>query len=55
MQVEKAAGVAQLVLATRYGTDVSGIESWWGQDFTCPADQPRGTLSPLTWVPGLSR
>ena len=52
MQVEKAVGVAQSILATRYGTEVSGIESWLGRGFTCPADQPRGQLSLLTMGTG---
>jgi len=52
MQVEKADGLAQSVLTIGYGTDVSGIESWWGRGFTFPADQPRDRPSPLTMGTG---
>ena len=32
----KWAGIAQLVIATRYGLDGSGIKSRWGQNFPHP-------------------
>ena len=42
-------------IATRYGLDGPGIESWWGRDFSHlsrPALRP--IQHPIQWVPGLS-
>ena len=43
-------------IATGYGLDGPGIESWWGRDFphlSRPILEP--TQPPVKWVPGLSR
>jgi hypothetical protein len=43
-------------IATGYGLDGPGFESWWGRDFphlSRPGLQP--TQSPVQWVPGLSQ
>ena len=43
-------------IATAYGLDGSGIESWWGREFphlSRPALRP--TQPPVQWVLGLSR
>jgi len=43
-------------IATRYGLEGQGIESWWGRNFpdlSRPALGP--TQPPVQWVPGLSR
>jgi hypothetical protein len=43
-------------IATRYGMDGPGIESWWGEDFSHtsrPALWP--THPPIQWVTALSR
>jgi hypothetical protein len=43
-------------IATRYGLDGPGIESWWGTRFphlSRPTLEP--THPPTQWVPGLSR
>jgi hypothetical protein len=40
-------------IATRYGLDGPGIESWWGQDFQHLSRLALGpTLPPIQWVPG---
>ena len=42
-------------IATRYGLDGPGIESWWGRDFPPPSRPALGpTQPPVQWVPGLS-
>jgi len=41
-------------IATRYGLDGPGIESWWGRDFPHPSRPALGpTQPPIHWVPGL--
>jgi len=40
------AGIAQSVLATRYGLDGPGIESRWGRDFPHPSRPALGPPSP---------
>ena len=41
-------------IATRYGLDGPGVESWWGRDFPRPSRPALGpTLPPIRWVPGL--
>jgi hypothetical protein len=43
-------------IATRYGLDGPGIESWWGWDFTHPSRLALGPAQPPTQrAPGLSR
>ena len=43
-------------IATRYGLDGPGIESWWGRDFPHPSRAALGpTQLPVQWVPDLSR
>jgi hypothetical protein len=43
-------------IATGYGLDSLGIESWWGQDLLHLARLALGpTQAPVQWVPGLSR
>ena len=46
-------------IASGYGLDGPGIESWWGRDFphlSRPAIRPtQPTQPPVQWVPGLSR
>jgi hypothetical protein len=43
-------------IATRYGLDGPGIESWWGWYFPHPSRPALGpTQSPIQWVPRLSR
>ena len=43
-------------IATRYGLDGPGFESWWWRDYPHP---PRPALGPnqppIQWVPGLSQ
>jgi hypothetical protein len=41
-------------IATRYGLDGPGIESWWGRDISQPSrPAPGPTQPPIQWVPGL--
>jgi hypothetical protein len=41
-------------IATRYGLDGPGIESWWGRDFSQRSRPALGpTQPPIQWVPGL--
>jgi hypothetical protein len=43
-------------IATAYGLDGPGIESWWGRDFPhLSRSGLRPTQPPVQWVPGLSR
>ena len=42
-------------IATRYGLDGPGIESWWGQDFPEPFRPALGTTQPpIQWARGSS-
>ena len=40
-----------VIIATRYGLDGPGIESWWGARFSAPVLGPN--QPPVKWVPGL--
>ena len=41
-------------IATRYGLDGPGIESWWGTRFSAPVQIGTGlTQAPTQWVTGL--
>jgi hypothetical protein len=43
-------------IATRYGLEGLGIESWWRRDFPHPSIPALElTQPPVQWVPGLSR
>ena len=43
-------------IATRYGLDGPGIESWWERHFPHPSRPALWPTQPLVqWVPGLSR
>jgi hypothetical protein len=43
-------------IATGYGLDGPGIESWWGRDFSHTSRPALGrTQPPVQWVPGISR
>jgi len=43
-------------IATRYGLNGQGIESWWGRDFPHASRPVLGpTQPPIQWLPGLSR
>ena len=43
-------------IATRYGLEGPGIESWWGRDFLHPSRPALGpTHPPIPWMPGHSR
>jgi len=43
-------------IATRYGLDGPGIETWWGWNFPYPSRPTLGTTQPpIRWVPCLSR
>jgi len=41
-------------IATHYGLDGPGMESWWGRDFPHLSRlAPGSTQPPIQWVPGL--
>jgi hypothetical protein len=46
-------GAEIVSIATRYGLDGPGIESWLGRDFPHPSRLDLGpTQTPIQWVPG---
>ena len=42
-------------IATDYGLDGPGIESWWGEIFCPTRPALRPTQLPVQWVPSLSQ
>ena len=48
--------VSSVGIATGYGVDGPGFESWWGAIFSSPVRiVPGANQLPIQWVPGLSR